>query len=500
MSVPAPLRSERDRAQATLRALGSWSVSAGGAAIVALLGALVLPLRAAVVVGVGLLILLVVALFVRVVHPVRSLTREVHRVANETLQAAVDRRSVDHVEPFTTRGSSEVVDLAAAVTSLQAAALSLVAEQHRGQRRVSELTTHLERRNRTLLNRLTSQIAELTIIARDPGVLDALGRLDHLAARTRRNAESTLVLTGAVPARTSSRPATVADVLRAALAQVEDHTRVDLEGVEPAAVGGSTVADLAHLVAELVENGTHFSPPGARVGVTGASDARAYVIRVADHGVGMPADELDEANRRIRDGAPSSSPTKLIGLDVVGRLAARHGITVVLSGGTDDGLVAAVTVPEKALAPLSELPAPRRPLTDLAAAAAFIPRRAQATAPSARPETQSRSVSTPQPARPAPTGAPEFVRPGVPRRVRGAQLPDLGPDRDDGPHETPDAGRVRGRLGALQAGLSAARTNNIPPMPRVQPGVSAPRAGAVDSPPVAPATPAARSVDDADES
>jgi signal transduction histidine kinase len=498
MSVTAPPRSTRDRARTTLRrgdALG-WSVLAVGVAIVALLGALVLPLHTAVVVGAGLLILLVVALFVRVVHPVRSLTRDVYRVANETLPAAAERRSVDDVEPITTRGSSEVVDLAAAVTSLQTAALTLVAEQQRGQQSASELTAQLGRRNQTLLIRLTAQIAELTAIARDPVVLGALDRLDHLAARTRRNAESTRVLTEAVPARTSSRPATVADVLRAALTQVEDHTRVYLEGVEPAAVSGSVVADLAHLVAELVENATHFSPPGARVRVTGASDTGAYVIRVTDHGVGMPADELDEANRRIRDGAPGASATKLIGLEVVGRLAARNGITVVLGAGTDDGLVATVTVPEKALVPLSELPAPHRPVTDLTAAAAFIPRRPQMTAPSAKAETQSRTASTPQP------DPPEYVRPGVPRRVRGAQLPDLGPDRDDGPHETPDAGRVRGRLGALQAGLSAARTNNIPPLPRVQPGVSvsAPRADAADPPPVGPATPAARSVDDADES
>jgi signal transduction histidine kinase len=512
MRIPAALRSTWDRAHTTVRrrdALG-WSVPAG-VAIVALLGALVLPPRA-VVVGAGILILIVVALFVRVVHPVRSLARETYRVANETLPATVatlDQRSVDDVEPelppISTRGSSEVVDLAAAVTSLQATALSLVAEQHRGQRRVSELTTHLERRNQTLLNRLTTQIAELTTLARDRAVLDALGRLDHIVARTRRNAESMLVLTGAVPARTSSRPATVADVLRAALAQVEDHARVDVEGVEPTAVSGSAVADLAHLVAELVENATHFSPPGAHVGVTGASDAGTYVIRVTDHGVGMPTPELDEANRRIRDGAPGPSAKKLIGLDVVGRLAARHGITVVLAG-SDDGLVVTVTVPEKALAPLSELPAPRRPVTTLAAAAAFIPPRSRLTTPpQAKQETgpRSRTVSTAQPDQPTPTDVPEFVRPGVPRRVRGAQLPDLGPDRDDGPHVTPDAGRVRGRLGAFQAGLSAARTNNIPPLPRPQRGMSSPRPGAVDSPPAAPASrisSAQRSVDDADES
>jgi signal transduction histidine kinase len=488
MSAPA-----RDRAPTAERG-ALWILLAGGAVIVTLLGALLsTPVAVA---GAVLLVLVVVALLVRGVQPVRSVTRDVHRAANETLPAVAAGHSVDDVEPITAHGSAEVVDLAAAVTSLQTAALALVAEEQRGQRSVAELTAQLGRRNQSLLNRLTTQIGELTTIARDPVVLGALDRLDHLVARTRRNAESTLVLTGAAAARTGSRPATVAEVLRAALAQVEDHTRVDLEGVEPAAVSGSAVADLAHLVAELVENATHFSPPGARIRVTGASGTGAYAIRIADHGVGMPADELDEANRRLRDGAHGPSATKLIGLDVVGRLAARHGIVVVLAGGTDDGLVATVTVPEKALFPLAELPAPRRPVTALAAAAAFIPPR-----PTTAAEKEKEKEKAEQSSRRDKTAQPEeqeFVRPGVPRRVRGAQMPDLGPDRDDGPHEAPDAGRVRGRLGALQAGLSAARTNNIPPAPRVQAGVSAPRADAVESPPIAP--PAARPVDDADES
>jgi signal transduction histidine kinase len=488
VSAPA-----RDRAPTTVRdgALG-WIVLAGGAAIVTLLGALMYPPVA--VVGAVLLVLVVVALLVRVVQPVRSVTRDVNRAANETLPAAADGHAGDAVEPITTSGSAEVVDLAAAVTSLQTTALALVAEQQRGQRSSSELTAQLGRRNQSLLNRLTTQVGELTTIARDPVVLGALDRLDHLVARTRRNAESTLVLTGAAAARTGSRPATVVEVLRAALAQVEDHTRVDLQGVERAAVSGSAVADLAHLVAELVENATHFSPPGARVRVTGDSEAGAYAIRITDHGVGMPADELDEANRRLRGGAHGPSATKLIGLAVVARLAARHGITVALASGTDDGLVATVMVPEKALIPLAELSAPRRSVTALAAAAAFIPPRPLTTAPAkqdAKPRSGGENTAHPE--------KQEFVRPGVPRRIRGAQLPDLGPDRDDGPHETPDAGQVRGRLGALQAGLSAARTNNIPPLPRPQRSSIWPRP-AVDSPPAAPASSASRPVDDADES
>ena len=141
--------------------------------------------------------------------------------------------------------------------------------------------------------------------------------------------------------------------------------------------------------------------------------------------------------------------TKLIGLDVVGRLAARHGITVTLAAGDGGGIVATVSVPERLLVPTSDLPAPRRPVSALVAAAAFRPALASGGENPLSPLADDARVREPEPVAVA---APEFVRPGVPRRIRGAQLPDLGPDRKDGPHVAPDAGRVRGRLHAMQAG------------------------------------------------
>ena len=159
--------------------------------------------------------------------------------------------------------------------------------------------------------------------------------------------------------------------------------------------------------------------------------------------------------------------TKLIGLDVVGRLAARHGITVTLAAGNGGGIVATVSVPGRLLVPMSDLPAPRRPVSALVAAAAFRPALASDGENPPAPLADDARVREPEPAAVA---APEFVRPGVPRRVRGAQLPDLGPDRKDGPHVVPDAGRVRGRLHAMQAGMSAARTYSIPPLPQQLPG------------------------------
>ena len=180
-------------------------------------------------------------------------------------------------------------------------------------------------------------------------------------------------------------------------------------------------------------------------------------------GVGRRGDEADRPGRRRAPRRPARD----------------HGA---LARGDGDGVVATVSVPERLLVPLSELPAPRRPVSALVAAAAFRPSSGDESPPSL-PASDAR-VREPKPAAVA---APEFVRPGVPRRVRGAQLPDLGPDRKDGPHVAPDAGRVQGRLHALQAGMSAARVNSIPPLPQQLPGTPSPGAEQDGSPQATPA-------------
>ena len=458
--------------------LGPGVVAAVIAAVV-LLGALIgdMAREPWQLVSAVLLVLVLVAavalVAARLLQPVRALRRDVDRATTETLpavtaalEAGAAADALPGVAPIVARGPREVTALAGAVTSLNAAAVSLVTQEHDRHRRTRDLTAHLARRNHGLVDRLVTQISELETAERSPSVLTQLSRLKHTATRTRRHAESMLVMTGALPDRTWPRSGGVADVLRAALAGIEDHGRVDTD-VEPAAVRGSVVADLTHLVAELVENGAHFSPPDTRVGVTGAPDARGYRIRIADHGFGMTAVQLDAANGRVRDAASGAQVTKLIGLDVVGRLAARHGITVTLAAGDGGGIVATVSVPERLLVPTSDLPAPRRPVSALVAAAAFRPGPASGAETPPSPFADDARVRKPEPVAVA---APEFVRPGVPRRIRGAQLPDLGPDRKDGPHVAPDAGRVRGRLHAMQAGMSAARTYSIPPLPQQLPG------------------------------
>ena len=429
---------------------------------------LVLAVVLLVVVGLG-----AVLLVRRLLGPVRAVTGAAERFATVTVPALDAPGPDDDTGPrgmaVGPRAPADVTALVDAVVAVQADVTALARRQHDRARQRSELAVHLERRNNALLNRVATQADVLQSGDCPPTVLADLARLGHMVTRAQRHAESMLVLSGAVPDRIRLRAAAMADVVRAALAGVEDHARVDPHQVEPAAVTGTVVPDLAHLLGELVENAAHFSPPDTRVGVSGApaADGDGYRLRVVDHGVGMAADQLDEANDRIRRAASGTPASKLVGLDVVGRLAARHGITVVLAHGEADGVVATVTVPAGLLAPVTELPVPRRPVSALVAAAAFRPPRAGAepVAPSvARPRRSGRGVRGPAAAETA------FVRPGVPRRVKGAQLPDLGPDREEGPHVVPDAGRVQGRLHALQSGLDAARTNNIPPLPRPLPG------------------------------
>jgi signal transduction histidine kinase len=476
----------------------SVAAAAAAAAVLVVVVALLAALLARWPLVLAVLVLLVVAGVVvlvtaRVLRPIRTLTDDVDRAANETLPAAapaLESGSAVEARPdvtITARGPADVVALAGAVTSFGAAATSLATEEHGRHRRTRDLTTHLARRNHGLVDRLVTQIGELETAERSPTVLSQLSRLKHTATRTRRHAESMLVLTGSLPDRSRPRPAAVTDVLHTALTGIEDHPRVGIDEVEPAAVSGSAVADLAHLVAELVENGAHFSPPETRVRITGTPDpdGPGYCIRIADRGVGMAAESLEAANGRIRgSGAQAAQQAvKLIGLDVVGRLAARHGITVTLESRPGGGVIATVTIPDRLLVPLSDLPAPRRPVSALVAAAAFRPPLA-----SGGDAHDVRVVERNRPkAEPAAVAEPELVRPGVPRRVRGAQLPDLGPDRKDGPHVTPDAGRVHGRLHALQSGLAAARTDNIPPLPQPLPGPDSPRVEPGGSAPALPA-------------
>jgi signal transduction histidine kinase len=240
-----------------------------------------------------------------------------------------------HTEQEQQRNVDLVADLAAADVARREA--------------MSELLVNLARRNQSLLNRQLEVITDLELQERQPEVLEELFRLDHLATRIRRNAESLLVLSGDEPARRWGNPVPLGDVVRAAAAEVEDYRRVEVLVNEHIEVEGRAVADLAHLLAELIENATTFSPPSTDVRVRShlsAGDATTSVISIEDSGIGLPEDDLRAANALLAE-APEVDlgRSTMLGFHVVARLSQRYGLTVRLAATPGGGVTAMVTLP-----------------------------------------------------------------------------------------------------------------------------------------------------------
>jgi signal transduction histidine kinase len=223
----------------------------------------------------------------------------------------------------------------------------------------SELLVNLARRNQNLLYRQLDLLNDLEDKERDPDALADLFRLDHLATRIRRNAENLLVLSGEESPRTWREPVALADVMRAAIAEIEDLDRVDESVDEMLSVSGRSVADLTHLFAELLENAVHFSPPGVTVVVRSRPQPAAtgtQLVTIEDWGVGMTPAELVEANEILRHPREVDlSVSQRLGLHVVARLAQRYGISVELTGTPGGGVTAVATLPPSVFERSAEL-------------------------------------------------------------------------------------------------------------------------------------------------
>jgi signal transduction histidine kinase len=308
-----------------------------------------------------------------ITKPLRSLTRQAKDMAERRLPDAVtdilntplgEDVSVPTVEPVSVNTRDEVADVAVALNTVQDTALDLAVEQAVLRRNIADSFVNLGRRNQNLLGRQLDFITELETNETNPDTLANLFRLDHLATRMRRNAESLLVLAGIEPPRKWAAPVRLTDVIRAALGEVEDYQRVTVRGVEPATIIGNAAADLAHLLAELIENALVFSPPDQTVDIRGRnrpdphrsrpdSDTTerdqygpGYTLAVIDSGLGMPTTDITAANRRLA-GAESFTiaPSKYLGHYVAGNLAARHNITVHLDNSPGNGITATIDLP-----------------------------------------------------------------------------------------------------------------------------------------------------------
>jgi hypothetical protein len=362
-----------------------------------------------------------------ITKPLRSLTRQAKDMAERRLPDAVldiletplgDDVSVPTVEPVAVNTRDEVGDVSAALNTVQDTALDLAVEQAVLRRNIADSFVNLGRRNQNLLGRQLDFITELETNETDPDTLANLFRLDHLATRMRRNAESLLVLAGIEPPRKWAAPVRLTDVIRAALGEVEDYQRVTVRGVEPATIIGSAAADLAHLLAELVENALVFSPPDQTVDIrgrnrparaaAGAEHTSGYTLAVIDSGLGMPPTDVTAANRRLA-GAESFTiaPSKYLGHYVAGNLAARHDIAVRLDNSPGNGITATIDIPPTLLTTDTALAAPVTP-----------PHGTRALAPTG--QTQALPVAPSGPPSPTPGWLTEPAPPAADRTVPAA--------------------------------------------------------------------------------
>ncbi len=211
---------------------------------------------------------------------------------------------------------------------------------------ISNIVVNLARRSQALLDRQVEYIDRLENTEEDPDRLEQMFKVDHLATRMRRNAESLLVLAEADPGRRRGGPVDVADVLRVAMGEIENYQHISLTSVEPGQVTAAAAVDLAHMTAELMENATQFSPPEAPVQVSGRLEDGQYVVSIVDRGMGMPAEQLAKANNTLVNPPELGlAMGRSLGFVVIGRLAKRVGADVELVENDDGGMTARIAVP-----------------------------------------------------------------------------------------------------------------------------------------------------------
>ncbi|MFQ6328519.1 nitrate- and nitrite sensing domain-containing protein [Nocardia sp. CWNU-33] len=304
-------------------------------------------------------VMLVITSVRAIVRPLGALAAEADEVATRRLPDVIAAWQVsgdtspDPPPPVRTpRGATiEIAAVAGALDRVQSTAFELASEQALVRRNTTESMANLARRNQNLVRRQLGLISEFEREELDPKALSNLFELDHLATRMRRNAESLLVLVGEVSPRRWAEPIPLTDVIRAGLSEVDDYRRVVLRRVDDIAITGAVVSELAHMLAELIENGLAFSPPDLEVEIYGRKLPGGYLLAVVDHGVGMPVPQLAAANARLRGEQDFVvAPTRYLGHYVVGRLAQRLGIDVELIVSPVSGIVARLLLPANILA------------------------------------------------------------------------------------------------------------------------------------------------------
>ncbi|MFC8371631.1 nitrate- and nitrite sensing domain-containing protein [Streptomyces sp. NPDC057239] len=330
----------QDRVRPVAMGVITQAVIAGVLGLIALLVSLVLSVR----VGRGL------------IRDLRKLRLEAHEASGVRLPSVMRRLSageqvdVETEVPRLEYDKNEMGEVGQALNTLQRAAVEAAVKQAELRAGVSEVFVNLARRSQVLLHKQLTLLDTMERRTEDTEELADLFRLDHLTTRMRRHAEGLVILSGAAPSRQWRKPVQLMDVVRASVAEVEDYERIEVRRLPRVAVTGPAVADLTHLVAELLENATVFSPPHTAVQVLGERVANGFTLEIHDRGLGMAADALLDANLRLAETPEFElSDTDRLGLFVVSRLAQRQNVRVSLQPSPYGGTTAVVFIPDALL-------------------------------------------------------------------------------------------------------------------------------------------------------
>ncbi|GAA4196606.1 nitrate- and nitrite sensing domain-containing protein [Streptosporangium oxazolinicum] len=458
-------------------------------------------LRVGLILGLGLLAIIIsIAASYRfgrsLIAELKRLQASAVELAEERLPRLVERlRRGDDVDPETEAPelaparTAEVDRVVHAFSAVRRTAVEAAVGQATLRKGVGMVFLNLAWRNQALLHRQLTLLDTMERRVEEPEILEDLFKLDHLTTRMRRHAENLIILSDAAPARRWRDPVPVFDVVRSAVLEVEDYTRVTVLPMPHAPLlVGAAVTDVIHLVAELVENATTFSPPNTVVHVRSMIAANGFALEVEDRGLGLSQANLDELNAKLADPPEFDlADSDRLGLFVVARLAARHGIKVVLRPSPYDGTTAIVLLPQGLLATCEALAAeaaPKRarqggahaggPVRALSAAPEDWPRVLSGTPDHVvvrAPETTSSWFPT-QERREAPTPAMPVRRAvsvpdvdddldGLPMRVRQANLaPQLrqtrSPEQRDLTARTPE--ELSNLMSSMQRGWQQGRS------------------------------------------
>ncbi|WP_407562528.1 nitrate- and nitrite sensing domain-containing protein [Streptomyces sp. 184] len=382
-----------------------------------------------------------------IIRRLRDLRNAAHTVATERLPQIVTDLSQPGAlggatpqqvadssgSPVETTGDDEIGEVGEAFNSVHHEAVRLAAQQAHAHEQFAETLVGVARRGAQLTSVMVSELDAVQRDEADPERMKILFALDHLAIRMERNTNNLLVMGGYGHARVREADAPCATVVVAAAQQIERFERVAMGIVEQGiGIAARAVHDLAHILAELLDNATRFSPPDKHVGVAVWRLWDRAVVQIVDEGVGMTAERRDELNARLANPQTGVGAVRSMGLHVVSRLAGRHGIVVELRSSAGPGTIAEVTLPPSVLVAVEEetmvegerplvegeasvfaapprgVPSPRKPMDEQPVAAAAPPRgRAAASGPAA-PDTREAGTRNGSDTRRVPPFGPEY--------------------------------------------------------------------------------------------